>query len=166
MMRVRGPDPDRHRGRRLAVFWCLGILACGGPKPHAARHSSYVPPGLRLSDATRLIVLGDSIGVGRGASSSGLAYAYQLQANDAATRPQELATVYDPTDGVGQASQCFFGLPVTDFVRVLDAWRDRYMGLGAEERVAIIDALGAFRGHNELRRLFFEAIDGRYIATP
>jgi lysophospholipase L1-like esterase len=277
----------------------LSAAAWGNGAQPALRHRSYVPAGLRPSDAVRLIVLGDSIGVGRGASDPGLAYAHLLQGNDPAAWPKELATsltakyghrvemvnvaarfattnslpeqtvalerllpppvkghsivtitiggndlfgtavalgdptpelldsavgklhdlicwlqdvgrfpdgasiylmaVYDPTDGAGQAAQCFFGVPVLDFVRVLDAWRDRYVQLGAQLGVAVIDALGAFhghgfhhddaanpyyraadpslwfapdclhpndRGHNELRRLFFEAIDGSYAAAP
>ena len=241
------------------------------------RHGSYVPPDIRPKDARRLIVLGDSISVGGGASERSLAYASLLQNNDDTAWPGErgtsltakyghpvdlilpapvmghsivaitiggndfygrilslgdptpalldtgvknlrdlvgflqdrahfpdgtsiyLMTVFDPSDGVGQTQQCFFGLDLANFIPALDTWRDGYIRLGTEMHFAVIDALGAFhghgfrhgdmssryyyapdpslwfspdchhpndRGHNEIRRLFFEAIDGRYVATP
>jgi lysophospholipase L1-like esterase len=110
-----------------------------------------------------------------------------------------LMTVYDPTDGKGQATGCFGGLSAPSFVTALDNWRTQYIKLGTDMGFSVVDALGHFhghgfnnmdtsnryydamdpsrwfytdcihpndRGHDELRRLFFEAIDWSYVATP
>lgn len=102
--------------------------------------------------------------------------------------------VYDPSDGTGRISGCFFGLTLTEFIPALDVWREQYIALGTELGFAVVDALGHFHGHgknfaqtdgpyydaadptgwfydcihpndlghNQVRRLFFEAIDGTY----
>jgi lysophospholipase L1-like esterase len=49
---------------------------------HATKHASYAPNGYRPKDAQRLIVMGDSISVGAGSSSSSLAYYAQLIRNN------------------------------------------------------------------------------------
>jgi lysophospholipase L1-like esterase len=102
-----------------------------------------------------------------------------------------LMNVYDPSDGVAQIDDCFFGMALPQFVSALDVWFTRYVELGTELGFAVIDAHGRFhghgfyfddpenpfydaadpthwfddcihpndRGHHEIRRLFFEAID-------
>ncbi len=282
-----------------AILLSASLVGCTVPAQQALRHRSYVPPDLRPKDVRRLIVLGDSIGAGSGASTPTLAYPWLLLKNDDAVWPRErytsltakygrpiemvnvaargattssvaqqaaslerilgarveghsivaitiggndlygrilslgdptpalldaaienlrdlvgylhdvkrfpdgtsiyLMAVFDPSDGVGKAPQCFFGLDLAAFVPALDAWRDAYIRLGTELNFAVVDALGAFhghglhngdvgsryfyapdpspwfspdcrhpndRGHNEIRRLFFEAIDREYVATP
>jgi lysophospholipase L1-like esterase len=50
----------------------------------ATRHASYVPAAEKPTDAKRIIVLGDSISTGTGASTPGLSYFGLLGKNDAA----------------------------------------------------------------------------------
>jgi lysophospholipase L1-like esterase len=256
-------------------------------------HMSYVPPGLAPTEAARLIVMGDSISAGSGASGRELTYSSLLNRNEDRTWPAAMAedleskfgmtpeflsvadggdttaelrnaqigfvrdrlgvpvrghsivvitiggndlqgailtrddpvgellddaitnirtvvtalqdptdfpdgtsiylmNVYDPSDGVAQIDECFFGLALPQFVSALDVWFARYVELGTELGFAVVDALGGFhghgfysddplnayydsgdptrwfdddcihpndRGHHEIRRLFFEAID-------
>jgi hypothetical protein len=107
-----------------------------------------------------------------------------------------VADVYDPSDGVGSAPECFGGIQIPGLVEALETWRQRYVELATERGFAVVDALGHFRGHgfhysepdnqyydaedptpwfydcvhpndrghSELRRLFFEAIDRTYVA--
>jgi len=110
-----------------------------------------------------------------------------------------LASVYDPSDGVGRVDSCFGGTDLRPFMEALDVWSEKYVELGKERGIAIVDALHHFkghgfyakdktnqyydetdptiwfdsdcvhpndRGHNQLRRLFFEAIDLNYEAGP
>jgi lysophospholipase L1-like esterase len=104
-----------------------------------------------------------------------------------------LANVYDPSGGTGMLSgacaQSIAGVntPVSDkyIEGILANWESSYVSLGTELHFAVVDAHGGFlthgvtatdtyffhdcihpnnEGHNELRNLFFEAIDGSYVA--
>jgi lysophospholipase L1-like esterase len=105
-----------------------------------------------------------------------------------------LANVYDPSGGTGMLSgacaQSIAGVntPVTDpyIEGILANWESAYVSLATELKFSIVDAHGGFlthgvaatdtyfyrdcihpnnEGHNELRNLFFEAIDyGSYTA--
>lgn len=70
----------------------------GGP---STRHSSFVPPGMRPETAARLIVLGDSISAGVGASRASRSYAALLAANDDATWGEESETDLESKFGPG-----------------------------------------------------------------
>ena len=110
-----------------------------------------------------------------------------------------LANVYDPSDGVGSAPQCFNGFDASSLTGQLPTWGEHYATLAKELGVGIVDSLGHFRGHgfhyddtsnqyyqstdatlwfandcihpnerghSELRRLFYEALDCKFLATP
>ena len=77
------------RRGRVAALLCVLLVACGAPKQQATRHNSFVPSDLHPADAKRLIVIGDSIGAGSGASTRSLSFAWLLQSNDDAAWPAE-----------------------------------------------------------------------------
>ncbi|MEZ4323384.1 MAG: GDSL-type esterase/lipase family protein [Myxococcota bacterium] len=59
-----------------------------------------------------------------------------------------LATnVYEPTDGEGQADQCFFGLDVARVEPVLDDVNARTLAMAQERGFAWVDLRAHFRGH-------------------
>jgi len=58
-----------------------------------------------------------------------------------------LANVYEPTDGAGQADQCFFGLDVTAVEPILDDINGRSLALAQDYGFAWVDIRGHFRGH-------------------
>ncbi len=58
----------------------------------STRHTSYVPDGFTPKDVSRLIVMGDSISTGTGASAASLSYYALLDHDDTTTWPAEAAT--------------------------------------------------------------------------
>lgn len=71
--------------------------------------------------------------------------------NDPARFPDgvllSLTNVYEPTDGEGQADQCFMGLDVSGVEPVLDDVNARTLALAQEIGFAWVDLRGHFRGH-------------------
>jgi len=67
--------------------------------PPVVGHESYVPPGLTPEVATRLVILGDSISAGSGASSASNIYHALLAANDDGTYPTESDTDLESLTG-------------------------------------------------------------------
>lgn len=63
-------------------------------------HMSYVPPGLAPTDAARLIVMGDSISAGAGASERSTTYFSLLNENDDAAWPAAMAEDLESKFGV------------------------------------------------------------------
>ncbi|MCK6529136.1 SGNH/GDSL hydrolase family protein [Myxococcota bacterium] len=101
--------------------------------------------------------------------------------------------VYEPTDGVGQSAECFFGFDFADMLPALDGGNEQMRGVAEDLGFSMVDMRGHFlghgfyhddaqnpwydaddstkwfssdcihpnnRGHHELRRLFYHAIDG------
>jgi len=68
------------------------VLVPTDAPPAMRGHMSFVPPTLRPADARRLIVVGDSISTGTGASMRSRAYYSVLNNNDDARWPMEMAT--------------------------------------------------------------------------
>ncbi len=99
--------------RRLAPLALLALVVACGPSgnrgplstsgadggttktcatTHSTRHQSYVPASFTPPDVSRLIVMGDSISTGTGASKTSLSYYALLDQNDDSTWPAEAAT--------------------------------------------------------------------------
>ncbi len=70
-----------------------------GSRPVASGHASFVPRGLTPEAATRLVILGDSISAGVGASGSAKVYHALLGLNDDAAYPVEAATDLESLTG-------------------------------------------------------------------
>lgn len=108
-----------------------------------------------------------------------------------------LFNVTDPTNGTGLSQGCFLTDSISELPATVESINARYLALGGELGIGVIDAHGYFmghgfagttragayaaeasgpanwftsclvpneRGHNELRKLLFEAIDGSYVA--
>jgi lysophospholipase L1-like esterase len=58
-----------------------------------------------------------------------------------------VTNVYEPTDGEGQADECFFGLDLAGVEPVLDDTNARSLALAQELGFAWVDLRGHFRGH-------------------
>ncbi len=58
-----------------------------------------------------------------------------------------LTNIYEPTDGEGQADQCFLGLDVTALEPILDDTNDRTRDLAEQIGFSWVDLRGHFRGH-------------------
>jgi len=70
-----------------------------GSRPVTLGHASFVPAGLTPEAATRLVILGDSISAGVGASGSAKVYHALLGLNDDAAYPAEAATDLESLTG-------------------------------------------------------------------
>lgn len=55
--------------------------------------------------------------------------------------------VYEPSDGEGQTSECFFGIDYSARLPYLDGFNDDLRALGEARGVAILDLRGHFLGH-------------------
>jgi lysophospholipase L1-like esterase len=55
--------------------------------------------------------------------------------------------VYEPTDAVGQAQECFFGLDFADDLTELDRYNAELAQMGADRGFAVLDLRGHFLGH-------------------
>src|SRR5262249_38900038 len=58
-----------------------------------------------------------------------------------------LANVYEPSDGVGQAAECFYGLDLSQVLTSLDEVNAATRAQAEERRTAWIDMHGHFLGH-------------------
>lgn len=58
-----------------------------------------------------------------------------------------LANVYEPSDGVGQADACFFGLELSEVLTALGQVNDAVRDQAEERGIAWLDMRGHFNGH-------------------
>lgn len=74
-----------------------------------------------------------------------------------------LANVYEPSDGVGQADECFYGLDLSSALDTLDQVNAATLAQAQERGVAWIDMHGHFLGHgyhaSESDNPYYEADD-------
>ncbi len=94
-----------------------------------------------------------------------------------------ITNIYEPSDGTGKTSSCFFGIDYSDLLGKLDGYNEDLGAWAQAERVGIADLNGHFRGHgfvegrgtdlwfesdcihpndtghHEIRRLLFAALD-------
>ncbi len=74
-----------------------------------------------------------------------------------------LANVYEPSDGVGQADECFYGLDLTSALGTLDKVNAATLAQAQDRGVAWIDMHGHFLGHgyhaSDPTNPYYEAAD-------
>ncbi len=58
-----------------------------------------------------------------------------------------VTNVYDPSDGTGQADECFYGLDLGHLMEPMQQTNDGYLALGQELGFSIVDMHGHFLGH-------------------
>ena len=58
-----------------------------------------------------------------------------------------MANVYEPTDAVGQAGDCFYGLNISSLLPSLHEANDQFRGLAEELGFSVLDMRGTFLGH-------------------